>query len=99
MTEQLPLPAMWPNVPLAHEHTCRGSLHCQRCQRGRQHLSIFNITCAAADRRYIPLVKGSNFLRALRRCVSPTGDRTLYILNFVACPEGTTLEAILGYVR
>jgi len=64
-----------------------------------QHLSICNVTCAAADRRYISLVKGGNFLRALRRCVSPTGDRTLYILNFVACPEGTTLEAILGYVR
>lgn len=49
--------------------------------------------------RYIPTVKGGDFLRALRRCVSPSGDRTVYALNSVACPAGMTVEAVLGYVR
>jgi len=50
-------------------------------------------------RRYIPTVKGGDFLRALRRCVSPAGDRTTYALNSAACPNGHVVEAVLGYVR
>jgi hypothetical protein len=49
--------------------------------------------------RYIPTVKGGNFLRALRRCVTPTRDRAVYSLNSATCPPGFRLEAILGYVR
>lgn len=48
---------------------------------------------------YIPTVKGGDFLRALRRCKSSTGDRTVYILNSSSCPSGRTVDAVLGYVR
>lgn len=50
--------------------------------------------------RYIPTVKGGEFLRALRRCVSPIGDRTQHILNSMVCPStSSTVDKILGYVR
>lgn len=49
---------------------------------------------------HISTSKGSDFLRALRRCVDKgTGDRTRYALNSVACQAGGAVERILGYVR
>lgn len=49
--------------------------------------------------RYIPTVRGGDFLRALRRCKSATGDRTTHILNAANCPSGKTVDKVLGYVR
>ena len=49
---------------------------------------------------YISTKKGSDFLRALRRCVNAsTGDRTQYAMNSASCGVGLTVEAVLGYVR
>ena len=51
-------------------------------------------------RRYIPTVRGGNFLRALRRCQdSYTGDLSKYVLNARDCGAGYTVNAVLGYVR
>ena len=44
-------------------------------------------------------MRGGDFLRALRRCKSATGDRTTYILNAATCPPGYKVDAVLGYVR
>ncbi len=42
--------------------------------------------------------QGGDFLRALRRCAAADGTRS-YVLNSVACPSGSNLDAVLGYVR
>lgn len=56
-------------------------------------------THAANQVGYISTVKGGEFLRALRRCVTPARDKAVYSLNSAACPSGYNLDAILGYVR
>lgn len=70
-------------------HRCMALLH-----QGARHDGRAPVAC-----RYIPTVRGSDFLRALRRCKSSTGDRTVYRLNSSSCPSGRTVDAVLGYVR
>lgn len=49
---------------------------------------------------YISIVKGGNFLRALRRCVAADSTPArIYSLNSVTCAPGYDVEAVLGYVR
>jgi hypothetical protein len=45
---------------------------------------------------FVSTVKGGEMLRALRRCFGPSGHA--YSLG-ADCPAGTSLEAVLGYVR
>ncbi len=45
---------------------------------------------------FVSTVKGGETLRALRRCFGPSGHA--YSLT-ASCPAGTSLEAVLGYVR
>jgi hypothetical protein len=62
--------------------------------------SLCDLNLLDLDRRYIPTVRGGNFLRALRRCQdSYTGDLSKYVLNARDCGAGYTVNAVLGYVR
>lgn len=53
------------------------------------------------EARSMIAVQGNEFLRTLRRCVSPDGsDVSRYTLNGGGtCPQSYTGQVVLGYVR
>lgn len=92
-----PPPPQPPATPSPTQPTVQPSVFLStdsNCEVGKAGALSFTATPVG----YISVVKGGDFLRALRRCVAADGTRK-YGLNSVLCGPGFSVEVILGYVR